>query len=62
MMLNKDARKVLWDALTEREKGKVKSLYDEMHTHYNGIGRFTEWAAPFNNLRGPFDSFLNQAN
>lgn len=62
MMLNNDARKVVWDALTEKEKGDVKSLYAEMRTHYNGVGGNTEWAAPFNDLRGPFDSFVNQAN
>ena len=62
MMLNKDARKVVWDALTEEERGEVKSLYAEMRTHYSGVGGNTDWAAPFNDLRGPFDSFVSQAN
>jgi hypothetical protein len=62
MVLDDDARAAAWDTVKQAEKYGFRSLYHRMCAHYDGVGTNSHFGILFDNLRGPIDSFLSEAD
>jgi hypothetical protein len=62
MVLDDDARAAAWDTVKQAEKNSIKSLYHVMRKHYDAVGANSHLGILFDNLRGPFDSFLSESD